>query len=77
MKIVEVRPYQEKSLLITLDDGTKGELDVSPWLQYEAFAELADTKEFIQVHNGGYFIEWNCGADLSIDTVIAHLKTLK
>lgn len=77
MKIIEVRPYHEKSLLITLDDGTKGELDVSPWLQYEAFNELSDAKEFIQVHNGGYFIEWACGADLSIDTVVAHLKTLK
>ena len=77
MKIIEVRPYHERSLLITLDDGTIGELDVSQWLHYEAFADLADSKQFIQIHNGGYFIEWSCGADLSIDTVIAHLKTPK
>lgn len=77
MKIVEVRPYQEHSLLIRLDDGTTGELDVSPWLQYEAFADLADRNQFEQIHNGGYFLEWSCDADLSIDTIVAHLKPTK
>ena len=78
MKIIDVRPYpHEKSLLITFDNGTVGELAVSQWLKYEAFADLSDNKKFEQVHNGGYFIEWSCGADLSIDTVIAHIKIKK
>lgn len=24
--------------------------------------------------NGGYFVEWDCGADLSADTIEAHLQ---
>ena len=25
----------------------------------------------MQITNGGYFIEWDCGADLSVDTIEA------
>ena len=25
----------------------------------------------MQISNGGYFIEWDCGADLSVDTIEA------
>jgi hypothetical protein len=29
---------------------------------------------FMKVSNGGYFVEWDCGADLSADTIEAHWK---
>lgn len=56
---------------ITSDDGRTGDLDVAPYLSYEAFEALKDHDEFIKVHNCGYFIEWDCGADLSADTIEA------
>jgi hypothetical protein len=28
----------------------------------------------MKISNGGYFVEWNCGADLSADTIEARLK---
>jgi len=34
-----------------------------------------DKKEFEQIYNGGYFIEWDCGADLSADTIEARWQT--
>jgi hypothetical protein len=40
-------------------------------LDYEAFEELRNPDEFTKVSNGGYFIEWECGADLSADTIEA------
>ncbi len=40
-----------------------------PYLEYEAFEPLRDINEFTKVSNGGYFVEWNCGADLSADTI--------
>jgi hypothetical protein len=43
--------------------------DVSPYLNSEAFVELKDNDNFIKVQNGKYFIEWDCGADLSADTI--------
>lgn len=33
------------------------------------FALLKEKSEFERIHNGGYFIEWECGADLSADTI--------
>ena len=31
-------------------------------LKYETFK---DHSEFLKIFNGGYFVEWDCGADLS------------
>ncbi len=58
-------------LSIVAEDGRVGRFDVSPHLQYEAFEALRDQNEFTKVDNGGYFVEWNCGADLSADTIEA------
>jgi len=37
---------------------------------------LKNAASFQKVKNGGYFIEWECGADLSADTNEAHLKII-
>jgi len=59
-------------LHIVAEDGRVGIFDMNPYLQYETFAELQQAEAFKQVTNGGYFIEWKCGADLSADTIEAH-----
>ena len=74
MKIAEVRPQPNYVLSIVADDGRVGSFDVSPYLQYEAFEDLRDQSEFMKVSNGGYFVEWDCGADLSADTIEARLQ---
>ncbi len=71
MKIIEVNPYDNYILQIVADDGRIGTFDVNPYLKYEAFADLKNTNEFMRISNGGYFIEWDCGADLSADTIEA------
>ena len=43
-------------------------------LKYEAFVDLKNADEFMKVFNGGYFVEWECGADLSADTIDAKMK---
>jgi hypothetical protein len=73
MKIVDVKPLDDLSLLITASDGTVGRFDMQPYLGYEAFEALKEYSEFRKVRNGGYFIEWDCGADLSADTIEAKL----
>lgn len=72
MIIKEVIPQDDLKLLIISEDGLSGEFDVSPYVGSEAFASLADPNEFRKVTNGRYFIEWQCGADLSADTIAAH-----
>lgn len=69
MKITEVIPNSDYTLQILAEDGRVGVFDVAPYFQYEAFVDLKDQSEFRRVLNGGYFIEWDCGADLSADTI--------
>ncbi|TNJ36811.1 DUF2442 domain-containing protein [Chlorobaculum thiosulfatiphilum] len=74
MRIAEVHPQPDWVLSIVADDGRVGRFDLSPYLEYEAFDELRDHDEFMKVSNGGYFIEWECGADLSADTIEARWR---
>ena len=74
MKIAAVQPQPNYVLSIVADDGRVGSFDVSPYLEYEAFEDLRDQSEFMKVSNGGYFVEWDCGADLSADTIEAQLQ---
>jgi len=74
MKIIEVNPNPNFTLQIVADDGRKGIFDVSPYFKYDAFADLKNLSEFMRIFNGGYFIEWDCGADLSADTIEARWK---
>ncbi|MBU0711070.1 DUF2442 domain-containing protein [bacterium] len=74
MKIVKIKPNKDRTLHIISEDGREGIFDVSPYLKYEAFTELKNQNAFKKIINGGYFIEWDCGADLSADTIEKHLK---
>ena len=76
MKIATVNPRPDWTLLITTTDGEVGCFDVQPYLSYEAFEALKDTSEFFNVSNGGYFVEWHCGADLSADTIEAKMSII-
>ena len=75
MTIVEIIPKANYMLYVKTDDGKAGFFDVRPYLESEAFAPLKDRREFERIHNGRYFVEWDCGADLSADTIQALLRT--
>lgn len=76
MKITQVRPQPNWTLSIVAADGRRGEFDVRPYLGYEAFEDLRHPGEFVKVTNGGYFVEWDCGADLSADTIEARWQVV-
>jgi len=76
MRITELQAQPNWVLSIVADDGRVGRFDVSPYLQYEAFEALRDQNEFVKVVNGGYFVEWDCGADLSADTIEARWQVV-
>jgi hypothetical protein len=71
MTITEVKPEDNFVLSIVAEDGRRGVFDLRPYLEDEAFKPLRDRSEFVRVSTGGYFIEWQCGADLSADTLEA------
>ena len=76
MRITELKTQPNWMLTVVADDGRVGHFDVSPYLHYEVFAALKEPSEFAKVFNGSYFIEWDCGADLSADTIEAHWQVV-
>ena len=74
MRIKELTPKPDLTLKIVSDDGREGIFSIEPYLEYEAFVDLKNADEFMKVFNGGYFVEWECGADLSVDTIEAKMK---
>jgi hypothetical protein len=76
MNISEVIPRENHVLYVKTDAGNAGLFDITPFLESEAFAPLKDRKAFERIRNGGYFIEWECGADISADTIQARWTPL-
>ena len=75
MRIAEVIPQEGGALHVVAEDGRSGTFDICPYLGSPAFSPLRDWVEFSKVRNGGYFVEWSCGADLSADTIEARWVT--
>lgn len=73
MRIAELTPHPDWTFSVVANDGRAGKFDLRPYLQYEAFGKLNDIGEFMKIRNGGYFVEWECGADLSADTIEAKM----
>ena len=71
MNIREVVPKDNYLLYIKAENGSEGLFDVKPYLESKAFAPLKDRSEFERVRNRRFFIEWDCGADLSADSIEA------
>ena len=57
MRIAQIYPKPNGILSIIAADGRRGEFDVRPYFEDEAFEELRRTGEFMKVYNGGYFVE--------------------
>jgi hypothetical protein len=75
MNIAEIIPKDDYLLYIKTEDGQVGLFDIKPYLDSDVFAPLEDRSEFERIHNGKYFIEWDCGADISVDTIQARWET--
>jgi hypothetical protein len=75
MNIAEIILKENHMLYIKTEDGKAGLFDLKPYLESDVFAPLKNRTEFERVHNGKYFIEWDCGADLSADTIEARWET--
>ena len=75
MRIAEVIPQEDGSLYLVAEDGRSGSFDVRPYMKSRIFGPLEDWAEFSRVRNGGYFVAWRCGADLSADTMEARWES--
>ena len=76
MNIIEIIPQDNYVLHIKAENGEEGLFDVKPYLESEAFSPLKSRDEFERIYNGKYFVEWDCGADLSADTIEARWEIM-
>jgi hypothetical protein len=67
--IKTVHANDDWTLDIVFADGAKRRFNLQSLLDCEAFADLRDIGRFKTIRNGGYFVEWESGADLSADTL--------
>ena len=64
LKVTDVDYLGKYTLLCTFSTGEKKKVDLTPLLQYPAFEELKDEKQFIQFGLDGT-IFWANGADIA------------
>ena len=74
MIIQSIIPKDNYILHITDENNQSGLFDVTPYLNSEVFSQLKEQDNFKRIYNGKYYIEWDCGADLSADTIEAKSK---
>jgi hypothetical protein len=68
-KVVNLVAHDDWTLTVTFASSDVKVFDLKPLLSCEAFAALSDLTEFKRFRNGGYYVEWENGADLSADTL--------
>lgn len=73
-RIKKITPLNDYTLLVDTIK-TQGIFDVKPYLNSPVFQPLKNINNFKKVKNHNYYIEWECGADLSADTIEYKLQT--
>lgn len=69
--VTKVTAREDFTLVVTFDNGEEGVLDMTPYLRFGVFAEVADLTQFRRVRVAFDTIEWECGVDLDPEFVYA------
>jgi len=77
VKIETLNATPDWKIFYTLSNGEERSSDLKHFLQFDVFKELSEPEEFLKIHNGGYFVEWDSGCDLSLDTLNKNSILLK
>ena len=68
--LTNIVPLRDYKLICTFDNGIEKVVDISQYLQSEAFQPLQKPDVFSKVQNREYYVEWLEGeVDLSADTL--------
>lgn len=68
-KVKEVKTMEKYKLLITFDNSEQKIFNLEPYLEYDVFNPLKNKVEFEKVYIDFGTICFECGADLSRDTL--------
>ena len=68
-KVKEVKTMEKYKLLITFDNSEQKIFSLEPYLEYDVFNTLKNKVEFEKIYIDFGTVCWECGADLSRDTL--------
>ena len=68
-RIINVKPVQNFTLMVTFNNGEQKSFDVKPYLEIGMFKELKDESMFNSVKPFLGSIQWANGLDLCPDTI--------
>lgn len=75
--VKQVRPLEDYTLYVELEDGREGVFDVKPYLNHGVFRELLDKAYFAQVDIVLGALTWPHEQDIAPETLLAGLLPLE
>ncbi|MBP7049908.1 MAG: DUF2442 domain-containing protein [Phycisphaerae bacterium] len=69
--VVSVHPNEDFSLAVVFEDGARGVLDMTPYLDFGVFKQIKDFEQFRRVRIAFDTVEWECGVDLDPEFIRA------
>lgn len=74
--VEKVVPEENYVLVIDFDNGERGRLDMTPYLEFGVFQRLKDRNAFKRVRVAFDTVEWDSGVDLDPEFVYAKCQGL-
>jgi len=75
--VVSVHPNDDFSLIVVFEDGVKGVLDMTPYLDFGVFKQIRDLDQFKRVCIAFDTVEWECGVDLDPEFIRAKCRMME
>lgn len=75
--VKQVRPLQDYTLYVELEDGREGVFDLKPYLNHGVLRELLDKSYFAQVDIVMGALTWPHEQDIAPETLLAGLLPLR
>lgn len=75
--VVSVHPNEDFSLAVVFEDGVKGVLDMTPYLDFGVFKQIKDFEQFRRVRIAFDTVEWECGVDLDPEFIRAKCQLIE
>lgn len=65
LKVLSVKPLQNKNLLLSFSNGEVRQFDVKPYIKGPWYGELAEEEYFMKVFPAGGTVAWPNGQDIA------------
>ncbi len=75
--VVSVQPNDDFSVTVVFEDGVKGVLDMTPYLDFGVFKQIKDFDQFKRVRIAFDAVGWECGVDLDPEFIRSKCRVIE